>query len=242
MGRAVNDTLSTTFAWAEDHVRLFQVASALVAIAIGGGGFVLGWLLRHRRSLRERQNYRSLVLDQQIVFEAHILRETADGSIRLEVDQWGPKHAVSVFFHDAVLEREVRKVANKRDGLVLIPHPGQLLMMASLRDAITGNDWTANPAALKGRAVEEDQIIFAPISWPGTRESYLLRVVIFDADWVERLSDAAIFARIAAVDPVYQYRAKWLHEIALAWPRERQKKREDAAIWQVPIRSARQPV
>ncbi len=37
----------------------------------------------------------------------------------------------------------------------LIPKPGQLLMMASLRDAITGNDWTANPAALKGRAVEE---------------------------------------------------------------------------------------
>ena len=63
------------------------------------------------------QNYRSLVLDQQIVFEAHLLRETTDGSIRLEVDQWGPKHAVSIFFHDAVLEQEVRKVANKRDGL-----------------------------------------------------------------------------------------------------------------------------
>ena len=130
------------------------------------------------------------------------MRETTDGSIRLEVDQWGPKHAVSVFFHDSVLEQEVRKVANKRDGFVLIPHPGQLLMMASLRDAITGNDWTANPAALKGRAVEEDQIIFAPISWPGMRESYLLRIVIFDADWVERLADAALIDRIVAVDPV----------------------------------------
>ena len=169
------------------------------------------------------------------------MRETTDGSIRLEVDQWGPKHAVSVFFHDAVLEQEVRKVANKRDGFVFIPHPGQLLMMASLRDAITGNDWTANPAALKGRAVEEDQIIFAPISWPGIRESYLLRIVIFDSDWVERLADAALIDRVVAVDPVYQYRTKWLHEIALAWPRERQKKKEDAAIWQVPIRSARQP-
>ena len=242
MGRAVNETLSAISAWAEDHVRLFQVASALVAIAIGGGGFVLGWLLRHRKSLRDRQNYRSLVLDQQIVFEAHILRETTDGSIRLEVDQWGPKHPVAVFFHDPVLEQEVRKVASKRDGFVFIQQPGQLLMMASFRDAITGNDWTANPAALKGRAVEEDQIVFAPISWPGTRETYLLRVVIFDADWLERLVDAAIFARIVAVDPAYQYRAKWLHEIALAWPKERQKKREDAAIWQVPIRSARQPV
>ena len=237
----MNNTLPTIFEWAEDHVRLFQVASALVAITIGGGGFLLGWLLRQRRTLRERQNYRSLVLDQQIVFEAHILREATDGSIRLEVDQWGPKHAVSAFFHDSVLEREVRKVANKRDGFVLIPHPGQLLMMASLRDAITGNDWTANPAALKGRAVEEDQIIFAPISWPGIRESYLLRIVIFDSDWVERLADAALIDRVVAVDPVYQYRTKWLHEIALAWPRERQKKKEDAAIWQVPIRSARQP-
>jgi hypothetical protein len=31
-----------------------------------------------------------------------------------------------------------------------------------------------------------------------------------------------------------QYRAKWLHEIALAWPQERQKKKEDATICQVP--------
>jgi len=83
----VNSTLPTIFAWAEEHVRLFQVASALVAIAIGGGGFVLGWLLRHRRSLRDRQNYRSLVLDQQIAFKAPLLRETTDGSIQLEVDQ-----------------------------------------------------------------------------------------------------------------------------------------------------------
>src|ERR1700735_2636471 len=67
-GRAVNEILWTMSAWAEDHVRLFQVASALVAIAIGGGGFILGWLLRHRKSLRERQDYRKLVLDQQIVF------------------------------------------------------------------------------------------------------------------------------------------------------------------------------
>jgi hypothetical protein len=75
----VNSTLPTIFAWAEEHVRLFQVVSALVAIAIGGGGFVLGWLLRHGRTLRDRQNYRSLVLDQQIAFEAHLLRETIDG-------------------------------------------------------------------------------------------------------------------------------------------------------------------
>jgi hypothetical protein len=239
---AVTDTLANIFVWAEDHVRLFQVASALVAIAIGGGGFFLGWILRHQRALRERRNYRRLVDDQKIVFEAHLLKETPDGAIRLEIEQWGPKHSVSALFHDPVLEREVAKVARKRDGLVLIPKPGQLLMMASLRDAITGNDWTANPAALKGRAVEEDQVIIAPVSWPGMRETFLLRVVIFDADWVERLSDPTIIPRIVAVDPSYQYRTQWLHEIALAWPQERQKTTDDARIWQVQIRSARQPV
>ena len=135
----------------------------------------------------------------------------------------------------------MEKVAKRRDGLVLIPKPGQLLMMASLRDAITGNDWTANPAALKGRAVEEDHVLVAPVSWPGMRETFLLRVVIFDADWVERLGDPAIVARIVAVDPSYQYRAQWLHEIALAWPRESQKTKDDATIWLVSIRSARQP-
>ncbi len=242
MRGAVTDTLFNVFAWAEDHVRLFQAASALVAIAIGGGGFLLGWLVRHQRERRERRNYRSLVNDQKIVFEAHLLRETPDGAIRLEIDQWGPKHSVSALFHDPVLEREVTKVARKRDGLVLIPRPGQLLMMASLRDAITGNDWTANPAALKGRAVEEDQVILAPVSWPGLRETFLLRVVIFDADWVERLSDPKIVARIVSVDPSYQYRTQWLHEIALAWPRERLKTKDDAMIWQAPIRSARQPL
>jgi hypothetical protein len=45
-----------------------------------------------------------------------------------------------------------------------------------------------------------------------------------------------------AVDPSYQYRTQWLHEIALAWPQERQKTTDDARIWQVRIRSARQPV
>ncbi len=54
----MTDTLANIFVWAEDHVRLFQVASGLVAIAIGGGGFFLGWLLRHQRALRERQDYR----------------------------------------------------------------------------------------------------------------------------------------------------------------------------------------
>jgi len=66
----VNDTLTAIFAWSEEHVRPVQVAAALVAITIGFGGFVLGWLLRHRKTLRDRQNYRGLVLDQQIVFEA----------------------------------------------------------------------------------------------------------------------------------------------------------------------------
>jgi transposase len=65
------------------------------------------------------------------------------------------------------------------------------------------------------------------------RETFLLRIVVFDADWVERLSDAAVIDRIVAVDPSLQYRAKWLHEIALAWPQERQKKKEDATICQV---------
>jgi hypothetical protein len=36
-------------------------------------------------------------------------------------------------------------------------------MMAAFRDALTGNDWTANLASLKGRAVEEDQIIRADL-------------------------------------------------------------------------------
>jgi hypothetical protein len=229
--------LLMVFAWAEDHVRLFQAISAMLAILIGGGGFVLGWLLRHTKANRERENYRELVNDQQIVIEAHVLTDMPDGTIRLDVDPWGPKHSLSYVFNDLMLEREVRKVAKKKDGLMLIPKPGQFLMMTSLRDAIVGNDWTANPAALKGRPVEEDQIIFAPISWPGIRDAQLLRVIIIDPDWIARLIDPNVISGIIAVDDYYQYRAQWLHDIALAWTKERQKDREEATIWQVSIRS-----
>jgi hypothetical protein len=238
-GTSVGNILLMVFAWAEDHVRLFQAISAIVAILIGGGGFILGWVLRHIRANRERENYRGLVNDQQIVFEAHVLTGMPDGTIRLDVDPWGPKHSLSYVFNDLVLEREIRKVAKKRTGLMLVPEPGQFLMMTSLRDAIVGNDWRANPAALKGRPVEEDQIIFAPISWPGPRESRLLRVIIIDPDWIERLRDRAVIGRITAVDSYYQHRAQWLHDIAHAWTEERQKKSDEATIWQVPVRSAK---
>jgi len=237
-GTSLSDTL-LILGWAEDHVRLFQALSAIVAILIGVGGIMFGWFLRHHKAKREWKNYLRLENDQQIVFESHVLSEMPDGMIRLEVDPWGPKHSLSYIFNDLTLEREVSKIAKKRDGLMFIPKPGQFLMMSSLRDAITGNDWTANPAALKGRAVEEDQIIFAPVSWPGTREAHLARVVIIDPDWMERLCDPAVVIRITAVDTYYQYRAQWLHYIALAWIEEQQKKREDATIWQVPIRSAK---
>ncbi len=235
----MNDTLLTVFAWAEEHVRLFQAISAVVAVLIGVGGFLLGWFLGHFRAKRERKNYLRLENDQQIVFEGHVLTEMPDATIRLEVDPWGPKHSLSYVFNDSMLEREVRTVAKKRDGLMLVPKPGQFLMMSSLRDAIIGNDWMANPAALKGRPVEEDQIIFAPVSWPGTREAHLVRVIIIDPDWMERLRDPAVICQIVAADTYYQYRAQWLHDIALVWAEERQKNREEATIWQVPIRSAK---
>lgn len=235
----MSNTLLLVFAWAEDHVRLFQALSAIVAVLIGGGGFVLGWFFRQLKGRRDRENYLRLLNDQQVVFEGHILTAMPDGTIQLEVDPWGSKHSLSYIFNDLMLEREVRKVAQKRAGLMLIPKPGQFLMMTSLRDTIVGNDWTANPAALKGRTVEEDQIIFAPVSWPGTRETYLVRVIIVDPDWMERLCDSAVVHRIIAVDTYYQYRVQWLHDIALAWVAERQKKKEEASIWQVPIRSAK---
>ncbi|MGO9683704.1 MAG: hypothetical protein ACLPTZ_14170 [Beijerinckiaceae bacterium] len=235
----MNDTLLMMFAWAEEHVRLFQAMSAIVAVLIGVGGFAFGWFLRHFRAKRERKSYLKLENDQQIEFEGHVLTGMPDGTIRLEVDPWGPKHTLSYVFNDPMLEQEVRRVAKKRDGLMLIPKPGQFLMMTSLRDAIVGNDWTANPAALKGRPVEEEQIIFAPVSWPGLREAHLVRVIIIDPDWMERLRDPAVISRIVAADTYYQHRAQWLHDIALAWAEERQKQREEATIWQVPIRSAK---
>jgi hypothetical protein len=227
------------FAWAEEHVRLFQAFSAVVAILIGGGGFILGWFFRQIKGRRDRENYLRLMNDQQVVFEGHVLTEMPDGTIQLDIDPWGSKHSLSYIFNDQMLEREVRKIAKKRGGLMLIPKPGQFLMMTSLRDTIVGNDWTANPAALKGRTVQEDEIIFAPVSWQGTRESYLVRVVIIDPDWMERLCDSAVVDRIKAVDSYYQYRVQWLHDIARAWAGERHKKREDATVWQVPIRSAK---
>jgi hypothetical protein len=226
-------------AWAEDHVRLFQALSAVVAISIGGGGFVLGWLLRHAKAKEERKNYLQLENDEQMIFDGHALAQMPDGSIKLEVVSWGPKRSLGDVFNDKLLEGEIRKVIKRGNGLVSIPPPGQFLMMTCIRDAVVGNDWTANPAALKGRPVQEDRIIIAPVVWPGVREDRLFRVAVIDLDWMERLTDPAVIARIVAAESYYQYRAQHLHDIAVAWLEERKKSREVATIWQMTIHSAK---
>lgn len=226
-------------AWAEDHVRLFQTAAAIVGILIGAGGFLVGWGLRHLKAQRDRKRYLRLENDEQLVFEGHVLLDMPDGSIKLDVETWGPKHSLQYVFNDRMLESELRKVAKRKSGLVSLPPPGQFLMMTSLRDAVVGNDWTANPAALKGRPVQEDQIILAPVLWPGIREDCLFRIVVLDIDWMPRLCDEAVIKRIVAANPYYQHRAQWLHDIAVAWVREKEKSRDEATIWQVVIRSAK---
>lgn len=222
--------------WGQDHVHLFQLLSALVVL--GGAG--IGWFLRHIKAWYDWKRYKNLESsDRQIVFEAHVLTEMPDGSIRLEVDPWGPKHTLSYVFNDRVLEGEIFRKARARDGMVLLEEPGQFLMMSSLRDAITGNDWTANSDALMGRSVNVDHIAFSPVSWPGVREAHLIRVVITNPAWLERLWDPEVVLRIKAVDPYYRYRKRWLHEIGRAWQRgERGKDPRLSRIWVVPIRSA----
>lgn len=225
--------------WAEDHVRLFQFLSAIVAISLGGGGFVLGWLLRHAKAQEERKNYLQLENDEQMVFEGHVLAQTPDGKIKLEVVSWGPKRSLGDVFNDKLLEDAIRKAVKHENGLVSLPPPGQFLMMTCIKDAVVGNDWTANPAALKGRPVQEDRIIIAPVVWPGAREDRLLRVVIIDVDWMARLADPAIIERIVAAESYYQHRAQRLHDIAAAWAGEQKKDREVATIWPMTIHSAK---
>ena len=62
----------------------------------------------------------------------------------------GPEAFGLPLFHDPVLEQEVRRVARKRDGLVLIPEPGQLLMMASLRMPSPATTGRPIPRLLRG--------------------------------------------------------------------------------------------
>ena len=138
-----------------------------------------------------------------------------------------------------MLEDQIKKAVKRENGLVSIPPPGQFLMMTCIRDAVIGNDWTANPAALKGRPVQEDRIVIAPVVWPGVREDRLLRVAIIDIDWMERLADAAVIERIVAAESYYQHRAQRLHDIAVAWAGEQKKDREVATIWPMTIHSAK---
>ena len=223
--------------WAEDHVRLFQFLAALTTILAFFAGFLWARVIHVRDKRRIAQEYRKLENPHVLVIEGHYLRASDDGhNIVLEIESWGGQLPLPVF-NDAVLQENLESAARKRAGFIRLDPQGQCLLRMGVRDLMTGNDWASNHAALSGRPVHKSLAIACPVTWPGVRDAHLIRVIVVDAEWIERLADNVMAERVVAADPHYQYRVKWLHDIAQAWQQEKHKDPNDACMWCVTLRS-----
>jgi hypothetical protein len=225
--------------WAEDNIRLFRILALLAPI----GSFLFGAAGTHLwhmwRARKYRKDYRKLENPDVLVVEGHYLREQNDGStILLEIEAWGKQHPLSVF-NDPVLATGLEAQARRCSGFIRLDEQGQYLLRCGLRDLITGNDWASNHAALAGRPVHKSSAIICPVTWPpsGVRDVHLVRVMVIDEGWVERLADRCIIDRIVVADPHYQYRVEWLHNIALNWPTESKLPLNRACMWKITLRS-----
>jgi hypothetical protein len=223
--------------WAENHVPVFQFLAALITISVFFAGFLWARVIHVRDKRRIAQEYRELENPDVLVIEGHYLRASDDGrAIVLEIEAWGGQLPLSVF-NDSVLQKNLESAARKRSGFIRLDQQGQYLLRAGVRDLMTGNDWASNHAALSGRPVHKSLAIACPVTWPGVRDAHLIRVLVVDAEWIERLVDDVIANRVVAADPHYQYRVRWLHDIARAWQQEKHKDANDACMWGVTLRS-----
>jgi hypothetical protein len=225
--------------WAEDNIRLFRILALLAPI----GSFLFGAAGTHIwhlwRSRKYRQDYRKLENPDVLVVEGHYLHEGEDGStIILEIEAWGKQHPLSVF-NDPVLEKNLEARARRHSGFIRLDEQGQYLLRCGLRDLITGNDWASNHAALAGRPVNKSSAIICPVTWPpgGVREVQLVRVIVIDEGWIERLADPRVIHRIVTADTHYQYRVQWLHDIAVNWQAESKLPLNTACMWKITLRS-----
>ncbi len=232
--------MSGFLTWVQDFYAansvLFQAAGFVFAIVLPIVTFFLGKIrgARHARRLKEVHDEGA---NEAILIAGHYLWQENDGTIRLEVESWGPSRPFSCF-NDPILEKLIKETARLRKGIVrLEDERAQTLFMSGLRDLLTGADSAANVASVKGRVVHHDHVVMCPVSWPGTREGYLVRVVVFDIEWLHRLCDPAVLTRIHAVDPRYENRAQWLNAIAVAWRDEQDRGGARDAIWDVIMRS-----
>jgi len=222
---------------AEEHTRSFlQALAAILAIVGALFGFVIGRISAFRAARRIIRAHKELENSGIVVFEAHELYiDPEDGGIRLKISSWGGKHTLTELLHDPILEAGVVTIARKREGFLRIEESVQKLLMIAFEEAITGNDPVTNLNRLKGRRHEEDEVIMCPVTWPGTREAHLIRVVLIDTVWIERLADPAIVAKIRVTDPRHEQRPQWLHNIAIQWKKEQRKPWEVACIWNIEI-------
>ena len=224
---------------AEEHVRVFQALAAIVAILFTLCGFLVGQCSAYLHARRLIRAHKKLENEGVVVFEGHELCADPDqpdrGDIRLKVTSWGGKHTLTELLHDTILEREVAKIARRREGFLRVEEPGQKLLMIALEEALTGNDPKTNMERLKGTRRDKNNVIVCPVTWPGTREAHLIRVIVIDIDWIKRLKDPKVIKRIKAYDPRHERRAEWLYQIAIQWDVEQEKPWESRCIWPIRI-------
>lgn len=222
--------------FSELHLNEVQtVVGATSFLSFLGGTFVgvIAMIVRYWLKIRNHKRHEQ---HSVVVFEAHILREKDNGSISLRVTSLDCKRRLADITMDALLDKLIEKEARKRKGFLrLLSTKAQRSMMLDLRTEIDGNDVGKTIARLMGRVNGEDIALMCPFTLPGNREAHMIRVILVNEKWLERLCDPEIINRVVAKDAMHQYRVAWLHMVALEWQKEQQKPWEERCMWLVSL-------
>jgi hypothetical protein len=200
-------------------------------VGLGGGGF-LGWIAA-------RKNYKKLSFRKWVVFEGISFQENGD---RVEVDfrSFGDVRELHELIRHPSLEARISDATKSAvDGFMRAKDPcDHRLMMSRFEDWLSGNDWVANMAALKGRPINRDTVAFCPTFFREDNDGAMIRVLVLDDTRLVQLQDAAFCARLVIVKPEYQGRLPLLRRMGQEDLSLTQQSRDTAVVWRTTIETA----
>lgn len=199
----------------------------LIAVVVGGG---VSWYFT-------RQSYKQGNFRGRIEFIG--VEPTDDG---VDFHTHGPQMDLSQVVGLKRLEQLMIAGTKKMNGDEILRLPkgvDQRRMMEILEDWLTGNDPRANMAALKKRPVHEDRVGFCPTFYKEEGDDAMIRVFVFDPEWVGKLTDENVFKRQHARKKRFAYRIPLMLQIAKEAISERSKSGETAAVWHTVVKTAK---
>lgn len=220
--------MNGTLEYIKTSLELIKHLQILIAVVIGGG---LSWFLTMRSY--KTGNFRSRI-------EFIGVEPTPEG---IDFHTHGPQMDLSQVVGLKRLEKimitATRHMSDGDQVLRLKKGSDQRRMMEIFEDWLTGNDPRANMAALKGRPVNEDRIGFCPTYYHEEGDDAMIRVYIFDSEWLRTKHASGSMSTLLARKKRFQYRTGILEQIVREEVSENSRSGETAAVWHTVVKTAK---